>query len=127
VQVISNKRSTERTERRSSYGLVRSLPVEGDAATAAALSVPTEKARQAVQEIGSHLGLDVTPRAAVQTKAAELEAIDVAAAFGHVMDRFRAVVADRRVTDEEIAAVESAAAETKKEIDELLQAVRVMR
>jgi hypothetical protein len=174
VQVISNKRSTERTERRSSYGLVRSLPVEGDAATAAALSVvrehftgrpatvarildtghsevynrlmllgekpmplhlfvrlllalPTEKARQAVQEIGSHLELDVTPRAAVQTKAAELEAIDVAAAFGHVMDRFRAVVADRRVTDEEIAAVESAAAETKKEIDELLQAVRVMR
>jgi hypothetical protein len=43
------------------------------------------------------------------------------------MDRFRAVVADRRVTDEEIAAVEAAAAETKKEIDELLQAVRVMR
>jgi hypothetical protein len=170
MTAISIERSTSKTERRPSYGFVRSMPVEGDAATAAVLCIlraafagkpatvarvlasdhsevyhrmmlngdkplplhlfarlllalPADTARQALQAMGDPLGLDVTFRASSSVKDAKSEALDVAAAFGVTMERFRVAIADGRVTADEVADIEAAARKTQAEIDELLRSI----
>jgi sulfite reductase beta subunit-like hemoprotein len=171
VQVISNKRSTERTERRSSYGLVRSLPVEGDAATAAALSVvrehftgrpttvarildtghsevynrlmligekpmplhlfvrlllalPTEKARQAVQEIGSHLGLVVSLESSSSVADVKSEALEASAACGSAFATVHRAMLDSVISDEERVEVHGVVREAQRQLDDLTRVVR---
>jgi hypothetical protein len=163
---ISNERSTERTERRHSYGLVRSLPVEGDAATAAALSVvrehftgrpttvarildtghsevynrlmllgekpmplhlfvrlllalPTETARQAVQEIGYRLGLVVTLESDANVSDVKSEAVEASAACGIAFATVHSAIKDGSVSDDERVRIAGAVREAQRQLDDL--------